>query len=326
VAREFGTDPRVVLIRQANGGKAAALNTAIAAATGEIFVCVDADTIFSPEAIGRLTRYFADPKLGAVAGNVRVGNADNLLTTWQSIEYTTSQNLDRRAYAMLNCITVIPGAIGAWRADVLREAGGYRTDTLAEDMDLTWRVRMAGWRMETDSEALAFTEAPDAMGPVFKQRFRWAYGTLQCLWKHRRALGRYGCFGGFALPTLWLFQIVFQALAPLVDLQLLVSLIAFALALTAVGPQELSPLPEATHALVQVGFLYGLFFLVELIAGIVAYRMERRSAWPLGWLFIQRFVYRQIMYGVVFKSFATALNGARTGWNKLDRKNTARAD
>jgi peptidoglycan-N-acetylglucosamine deacetylase len=323
----FADEPRVKLIAQKNGGKASALNAGLAIATGEVFVCVDADTILSPDAIRKLSRHFADPKMGAVAGNVRVGNADNLLTTWQSIEYTTSQNLDRRAYAVLNCVTVVPGAIGAWRASAIRSAGGYSSDTLAEDMDLTWRIRMADWRIATEGDAMAFTEAPDGIKPFFKQRFRWAYGTLQALWKHRRALGRFGFFGCFALPSLWLFQIVFQAIAPLVDLQLLISLVTFITALTtSTSTQELSPLPEATRTLIQIGFLYGLFFLAELASGIVAYRMERRPIWPLGWLFVQRFVYRQIMYGVIFKSFAVALNGARTGWGKLDRKNTARSD
>ena len=325
VQEAFAAESRVKLLTQSNGGKASALNTALTAATGEVLVCVDADTILSPDAIKLLVRHFADERVGAVAGNVRVGNTDNLLTTWQSIEYTTSQNLDRRAYSLLNCVTVVPGAIGAWRASALRNVGGYKTDTLAEDMDLTWRVRMDGWTIANESGAMAFTEVPDGVGPFFKQRFRWAYGTLQSLWKHRRALGHFGFFGWFALPTLWLFQIIFQAIAPLVDLQLGISLITFITAfVSASSVQELSPLPEATHTLIQIGFLYGLFFAAELISGIVAFRMERRSCWPLGWLFIQRFVYRQIMYAVIFKSFASALGGARAGWNKLDRKNSVR--
>ena len=186
---------------------------------------------------------------------------------------------------------------------------------------------MAGWKISTESAAMAFTEVPDGIRPFFKQRFRWAYGTLQSLWKHRRALGRFGFFGWFALPTLWLFQIIFQAIAPLVDLQLMISLVSFFKALIPTSTvQELSPLPEATHTLVQIGFLYGLFFLAELLSGLVAFRMERRSGWSLSWLFIQRFVYRQIMYAVSVKSFAAALGGARAGWNKLDRKNSVRTD
>ena len=321
VREAFATDPRVKLILKPNGGKASALNLAIEQSSGDVLVGVDADTQLAPDTITKLVSRFGDERIGAVAGNVRVGNAQNLLTIWQSIEYTTAQNLDRRAYAVLNAVTVVPGAIGAWRKSVVATAGGYQTDTLAEDMDLTWRIREAGYRIETENSALAFTEAPETLTAFFKQRFRWAYGTLQCLWKHRRSLGRYGWFGCFALPSLWLFQVIFMALAPLVDLQVVWSLLNFWWAWQAAGTAtELSPLPQATQNLTVVLTLYGLFFLVELITGLVAYRWERRAPWSLAWLFIQRFVYRQVMYGVVYKSIFTAIRGSRTGWNKLERR------
>ena len=166
-------------------------------------------------------RHFADPLVGAVAGNVKVGNRVNPLTYWQSIEYVTSQNLDRRAYATINSVTVVPGAVGAWRREAILQAGGYTSDTMAEDMDLTWRIRRIGWRIETESNAIGYTEAPDSFRALFRQRFRWAFGTLQSLWKHRRAMGRYGWFGTVMLPSLWLFQVAFQVLSPLVDLQIL---------------------------------------------------------------------------------------------------------
>jgi len=321
VREAFRDDPRVQLFTKPNGGKASALNLAIEHSTGEVLVGVDADTQLASDTISRLVSRMADEKIGAVAGNVRVGNAQNLLTIWQSIEYTTAQNLDRRAYAVLNAVTVVPGAIGAWRKSVVADVGGYQTDTLAEDMDLTWRIREAGYRIETENAALAFTEAPESLSAFFKQRFRWAYGTLQCLWKHRSSLGRFGWFGMFALPSLWLFQVVFMALAPLVDLQVGWSLLNFVWAYQAAGTAtELSPRPQATQNLMVVLTLYGLFFLVELITGMVAFRWERRKPWPLAWLFIQRFVYRQVMYGVVYKSLLTAIRGSRTGWNKLERK------
>jgi len=301
------------------------LNHALAESRNEILISVDADTQLPPETIGLLVRHFADPKIGAVAGNVQVGNMNNVVTTWQGIEYTTSQNMDRRAYGLLHCITVVPGAIGSWRKSAIVEVGGHQTDTLAEDMDLTWRLRIAGWVQETESEAFAYTEAPETIKTFFRQRFRWTYGTLQCLAKHRRALFKHGFFGWFALPVIWIFQIGFQVIAPLVDLQILISLLGFALALFAGGSsQESSPLGQSISNLKEAGVLYMVLFGVELLSALVAYRLERKRFASLWWLFLQRFVYRQIMYAVIYKSLMTALRGARQGWGKLDRTATVK--
>lgn len=319
--------PQVRLIRQPNQGKAAALNNAIQHATGEILIAHDADTLFLPATIPNLIRRFADPKVGAVAGNVKVGNRINVLTRWQAIEYITSQNLDRRAYALLNAVTVVPGAVGAWRREAVLQVGGYERDTMAEDMDLTWRLRRAGWRIVTANDAVGLTEAPDNLRGLFRQRFRWAYGTLQCLWKHRSALGRYGWFGWVMLPSLWLFQVLFQVLSPLVDLQVAWTLLNVGEAWITRGllRQDWQPLPQAVAALSQIGFLYALFFGIELLAGIVAFRLDRERMRLLWWLFWQRFVYRQLMYAVMIKSVLTALQGVRAGWSKLERKGTVQA-
>ncbi len=322
IQRHFSDDPRVCLITKENGGKASALNRGILQAEGEILLCIDADTQLPPDAVRLLIQGFKDPKVGAVAGNVRVGNVDGVLTTWQSIEYTTSQNVDRKAYALLNAITVVPGAIGAWRKEAVESVGGYSADTLAEDMDLTMRLRRAGWRQETESRAKAYTEAPDTFRGFFRQRFRWAFGTLQCLWKHRKAIGHDGFFGWVVLPLMWVFQILLQALAPLVDLQMLFSIVGFLRAWLVSGlyQSDWQPLTSASHSLIIMGFLYGLFFALELTAAIIAYRMDRERLGSLGWLFLQRFVYRQLMYGVMYRSLLRALTGRRQGWGKLDRK------
>ncbi len=328
VESAFSGDDRVTLLTQPNAGKAAALNHAIEVSKGEVLVCIDADTQIRPDAIGKLVRSFRDPEVGAVAGNIKVGNRVNLLTHWQSIEYITSQNMDRRAYALLNAVTVVPGALGAWRRQAIVAAGGYTQDTLAEDMDLTWRLRRAGWRIETDSDAIALTEAPDNLRGFFKQRFRWAYGTLQCLWKHRGALAHHGWFGWFALPTLWVFQIAFQALAPLVDLQLLFAATGFAKAWVTRGVyfRDWQPLAAATASLQMILGLYLLFFAVELTAAAFAYRMDREDPRGLWRLFLQRFVYRQVMYGVMYKSMVTAIQGLTHDWGKVERKATVTLD
>lgn len=327
VQRLSASHPQVRLICQPNQGKATALNNALRHANGEILIALDADTVFLPDTIPALVRRFVDPRVGAVAGNVKVGNCINVLTRWQAIEYITSQNLDRRAYALLNAVTVVPGAVGAWRREAVLQVGGYECDTMAEDMDLTWRLRRAGWRIETAHDAIGLTEAPDNLQGLFKQRFRWAYGTLQCLWKHRSALGRYGWFGWVMLPSLWLFQVLFQILSPLVDLQVAWTLINVGEAWLTRGllRQDWQPLPQAVAALTQIGFLYALFFAIELLASMVAFRLDRERMRLLWWLFWQRFVYRQLMYAVMIKSVLTALQGVRAGWSKLERKGTVQA-
>ncbi|HET7226016.1 MAG TPA: glycosyltransferase [Candidatus Eisenbacteria bacterium] len=320
-------DPRVRLLTQANAGKAAALNHALAEARGEVLVCLDADTVIASDALRKLVRHFADPEVGAVAGNVKVGNIVNVWTRWQSIEYVVSQNLDRRAYGMLNAIAVVPGAIGAWRRQAIAGVGGFLSDTLAEDMDLTWRLRLHGWRIANANDALGFTEVPDHLGALLRQRFRWTYGTLQCLWKHRDALGRHGWFGRVTLPTLWVFQIGYQLLAPLVDLQVLVTLVGVGTAYLsgAIVTREWRPLPEAVQACSSILTLFVFFFLLELAGAAVAYGLDRGRWRDLPWLFWQRFVYRQVMYIVAVQAIAKAVVGRRARWGKLERRGTARA-
>lgn len=323
VTREFAAHANVRLLRQENGGKASALNHGISAAGGEIIVALDADTLFLPDTISKLVRRFENPEIGAVAGNVKVGNRINPLTYWQAIEYVTSQNLDRRAYAALNSVSVVPGAVGAWRRTAIVQAGGYTTDTMAEDMDLTWRIRRNGWQIETDSDAIGFTEAPDTFRMLFRQRFRWAFGTLQSLWKHRSAVGRYGWFGRVMLPMLWLFQVVYQALSPVVDLQILWTLLTVLQAvLRGRLTHDWQPLPAALNSLYFIAFMYAFFFVVELAGAAVAFKLDREDGRMLMWLFWQRFLYRQLMYAVLLKSLKTAISGMRAGWGKLERKGT----
>ncbi|HKQ46229.1 MAG TPA: polysaccharide deacetylase family protein [Rhizomicrobium sp.] len=305
-----------------NGGKANALNVGLAHARGEVVVALDADTQFEKTTISRLVRWFTDPAIGAVAGNAKVGNRINTITRWQALEYIVAQNLERRALSALNTLTVVPGAVGAWRRDVLRALGGFPADTLAEDQDLTIAIQMQGYRVHFDSTAIAWTEAPDSVKTLAKQRFRWAYGTLQCLWKYRRITFNrsYGELGLVALPQVWLFQILLTTLAPVADLLLLWQL----------GAEYLNYSQHVgTYTgenLKIVGLYYAVFVLVDVLAGLAGFLLEKGEDWRLlAWLPLQRFGYRQIMYYVVLRSVWTALRGPFVGWGKLERHGTVKA-
>jgi cellulose synthase/poly-beta-1,6-N-acetylglucosamine synthase-like glycosyltransferase/spore germination protein YaaH/peptidoglycan/xylan/chitin deacetylase (PgdA/CDA1 family) len=321
VARKaFAGEPRVELMTFENGGKARALNRGLARARGEIIVALDADTLFPPDTLGRLARWFVDGRVGAVAGNAIVGNRLNLITRWQALEYVTAQNLERRALAALGAVTVVPGAVGAWRRSVLMDLGGYPADTLAEDQDLTLAVQRAGWRVEFDASARAYTEAPDTVGGLLKQRFRWSFGTLQCIWKHRAGLfnPKRPVLGFVAMPQIWLFQIFLTVAAPLVDLAI-VSSLAWAIYGRAFHPVEWSP-----DDFIRSVFYWAAFIFLDLSAGALGMALERKAPWQdLVWLPVQRFGYRQLMYYVVVKSVVSAIRGYRVGWGKLERRATA---
>lgn len=301
----FADDPRVVIVRKENGGKSSALNLALEMAHTEIVVCVDADTIIAPDAIRKLARHFINPKVGAVAGNIKVGNRTNPLAVWQSLEYITSQNFDRRAYAQLDSVPVIPGALGAWRRSAILEAGGYDSSTLAEDTDLTFRVRLLGYSTQTENEALAFTEAPDNVKALSKQRFRWAFGILQALWKHKDLLfkKKAGAMGCFVMPSMWVFSVGFQMLAPVVDIAVIWALVQ-------------------GRGMVVLMY-WAVLFILDLLASLVAFGLDNEDPRALVWLFWQRFFYRQFMYYIIWKSLVAALKGHSVGWGKLQRKNTA---
>ena len=323
VLQEYGNHPLVRVLRQENTGKAGALNHGILEARNEILVCLDADTQFAPDAIRLLTRHFHDPEVGAVAGNVKVGNRNSILTHWQSIEYVYNISLSRRAYAMLNAITVVAGAAGAWRKSVVLELGGYHGDTLAEDMDLTWRVRRAERRVLNEPKAIGYTEAPEDLKGLFKQRFRWAYGSLQCLWKHRSAIFHHGWFGWLGIPTVLIFQVGYELIAPIADLRALAAVVGFLHVLfSQSGTPEAAPLAATLFETGNVIVLYLAFFCIELGSTMIAFKLDRESWKPLWLLFIQRFVYRQIMYVVAYQALWRAVSGWRQGWGVLKRTGT----
>ncbi len=311
VQNHFADEPRVRVLTKPNGGKASALNVGLDRAGGNVLVCIDADTQLLPDAIRRLVAGFADEQVGAVAGNVRVGNAHNLLTRFQSIEYATSQNFDRRAYAVLNCITVVPGAIGAFRRSAMLAAGRFTTDTLAEDCDLTIRILRAGYRVTTANRAVAVTEAPETVRMLLKQRVRWCYGIMQTVWKHRDLLFRsqvnghdISGLGWLALPSLVLFQFGFPLLTLLAECQLAVAILL------------------GTWSVVLGWFV--AFLLVDTGVAALAYRLEGRSMGELVWLLPQRMVWRYLLFWVLLRAYANAIRGEIASWGVLKRTGRVR--
>ena len=308
VSKAFEGHPKVKVITKTNGGKASALNLGIEVSEGEYLVCIDADTQLKPDAVSQLMKKFSDEKVGAVAGNVKVGNEVNMITRWQSIEYITSQNFDRRAFDYLNCITVVPGAIGAFRKKAIVEAGAFTSDTLAEDCDLTMRLHRMGYTIRNCNDAISYTEAPESMKQFMKQRFRWSFGVMQCFWKHRDAVfnARYKNFGLIALPHILVFQMILPFLAPLADLVLILSLLAAAFNIIPVS---------AGHIVLY----YIIFSLVDMAGAALAFAYEKEDYRKLVWMIPQRFIYRQLMYYILFKSFNKALKGELQGWGVLKR-------
>ncbi|SDT76238.1 bifunctional polysaccharide deacetylase/glycosyltransferase family 2 protein [Actinoplanes derwentensis] len=298
--------PNVRVVRVPNGGKPNALNTGVALARHDLIVMVDGDTVFEPDSLRLLVQPFADPTVGAVAGNVKVGNRETTVALWQHIEYVIGFNLDRRLYEVMNCMPTVPGAIGAFRRTALAQVGGVSDETLAEDTDVTMAMCRAGWRVVYEEKARAWTEAPTTMEQLYRQRYRWSYGTMQAMWKHRGALldsGPSGRFGRVGLPFLALFGLALPMLAPVVDIMLVYGLVFWELGET-------------------VAAWFGMLAL-QLFTAAVAFRLDRESYRPLLRLPLQQFAYRQLMYLVLLQSATTALTGGRLRWHKLNRAGLA---
>nr|WP_294791506.1 glycosyltransferase [uncultured Mucilaginibacter sp.] len=308
VTKEYGNNPLVTILTKPNGGKASALNLGISQAKYDFTVCIDADTQLKNDAVYHLMTYFTDDEIGAVAGTVKVGNENNIITKWQAIEYITAQNMDRRAFDLINSITVIPGAIGAFRKSAIEQAGGFTSDTLAEDCDLTMRILKCGYIVRNAAEAIAYTEAPETLNGLLKQRFRWSFGVIQSFWKNRKALfnKKYKSFGMVGMPNILIFQIILPLFSPLADLMMILGLF--------------SDKPEKI-----LGY-YGLFVLIDFIVSIIAFRMEKEDYRKLIYIIPQRFIWRQLMYYILFKAIRRALKGELNAWGDLKRTGNVKGE
>ncbi len=310
---------RVLLLTKSNAGKADALNHALKFTDDEIYVGIDADTVIAPDAVSILVPHFADPKVGAVAGNAKVGNRVNLWTRWQALEYITSQNFERRALNVFGAVSVVPGAIGAWRVSSVRQAGGYHTDTVAEDADLTMSLLENGWRVVNEDRALAYTEAPTNANGLMRQRFRWSFGILQAVWKHGAAIRRRSRLGWIALPNIIIFQILLPLVSPFIDLMFIFGALTYAVS------RYFHPASADPSSFERLVFYFLMFLAIDFVTSSLAFLLERKvkgsgeDAQLLLHLWLQRFSYRQLFSAVLLKTLKRAIDGKPFAWDKLER-------
>jgi cellulose synthase/poly-beta-1,6-N-acetylglucosamine synthase-like glycosyltransferase/peptidoglycan/xylan/chitin deacetylase (PgdA/CDA1 family)/spore germination protein YaaH len=327
VAREEFADAiargRVTVLRQENGGKARALNYGLQFVSEDIYIGIDADTLIAHDAISYLLPHFQDARLGALAGNAKVGNRVNLWTRWQALEYITSQNFDRRALNTFSAVCVVPGAIGAWRTGAVLAVGGYKTDTVAEDADLTMALLQNGYKVEYEDRALAYTEAPTTADGLMRQRFRWSFGILQAVWKHRSAFARKGALGYVALPNIVIFQILLPLVSPFIDIMFVVGALKYLIWDKHFHPETADP-----ASFDQLLLFFLMFLVIDFIASVIAFSLERRHGrdrrdwWLLGHVWLQRFAYRQLFSIVLIKTLRRAIDGRHFSWDKLERTAT----
>ncbi len=310
---------RLTVLTKPNAGKAEALNFALPHLDEEIYAGIDADTVIAHDAVARLVPLFANPKIGAVAGNAKVGNKVNLWTRWQALEYITSQNFERRALDLFDVVVVVPGAIGAWRTSLVNAGGGYHSNTVAEDADLTMNILEQGYSSIYEDQALAFTEAPVTADGLMRQRFRWSFGILQAIWKHRGAFTKHKALGLFALPNTLLFQILLPLVSPLIDLMFIAGVLNYFI------DKHFHPETTSSASFYKLLIFFLAFLMIDFVTSAIAFALERKhpaskgDGWLLFHIWIQRFTYRQVFSVVLFKTIKRAIDGKPFTWDKLDR-------
>jgi peptidoglycan-N-acetylglucosamine deacetylase len=310
---------RLTVLSKPNGGKADALNYALERIDEELYVGIDADGVIAHDAIANLVPHFANPKIGAVAGNAKVGNRVNLWTRWQALEYITSQNFERRALDLFDVVMVVPGAIGAWRTFAVKAGEGYHSNTVAEDADLTMNLLEQGYSVIYEDQALAFTEAPVNADGLMRQRFRWSFGILQAIFKHKGAISKHRAMGLFALPNILIFQIILPLVSPLIDLMFVVGVFHYLI------DKHFHPETASTDSFYKLLAFFAAFLVIDFAASALAFALERKhpaskgDGWLLFHIWIQRFTYRQLFSVVLFKTVKRAIDGKPFNWDKLER-------
>jgi len=294
----YASAGKIVLLSRLQGGKAAAVNTGILAATGEIIVVIDADVLIERDVISKLAVHFDDPTVAAVSGNIKVGNRVNILTKIQALEYVRDLSLRRRAFDILDTMPVIPGATGAFRKAALERVGGMDRDTVVEDMDLTLRIVKAAEDVRFEGNARSYTEAPENLGAWIRQRRRWYGGTLQAFLKHREKWWRFGPLSVIGFP--WLVMSMF--FIPFIELTSLTLLFLY-----------------MYEQLFWGVFLASISFLVvEFSLSAMAVFVDGEDRKLILYTPFYVFFYRFLADIVRLRSYAEVLMG-RAGWHRTGR-------
>ena len=180
--------PTIRYRRQANGGKARALNAGLALASGEIVVTVDADSVMAPDFLDEIARYLARHDVAAVAGNVVIGNRHRAIGLVQQLEYLYGFFF-KRAEAVMGAVYIVGGAAAAYRRRIIQELGGFDESIITEDIELSTRLQRHGHRVGYAADAVVHTEGPSRLGGLCRQRLRWKHGRLLTFHKHRSLFG-----------------------------------------------------------------------------------------------------------------------------------------
>ncbi|HJT18698.1 MAG TPA: glycosyltransferase [Thermoanaerobaculia bacterium] len=293
----------VSVFRKENSGKADTLNYGIRRSKAQIVVCMDSDSRLTPEALRYAVYHFNDPHVGAVAGNVKVINRHNIWTKLQALEYIEGLNIVRNAQAFWRTVNVVPGPMGIFRREAIESVGFYDSDTFAEDFDMTVKILAAGWKIDYEPLAVAYTEAPEGLLDIIKQRYRWTRGVLQALRKQRHLLTR--SEGNITTP-LSLWYMIFEGLVwPAMNIFSNLFFVWIAL----------------IYGMTKLLLLWWLMLTVlDILIALYAILMEREDLTLVFYSIFYRFFY--ILIIDVCKLFATLeeLVGLDMSWGKLARK------
>jgi cellulose synthase/poly-beta-1,6-N-acetylglucosamine synthase-like glycosyltransferase len=307
VKNHFGGHPLVQLVHQSNKGKSAALNRGMSISKSEIIVTIDADTFVRSDAIENIITYFHDDRVAAVAGHIKVGNRVNLLTDMQYFEYVAIWDNDRAFSDKINGILIVPGALAAYRRSAVNAVGGFKSEVIAEDTELTLRLLYNNYVLRNAREAVAYTEAPDNLKMFFRQRVRWTTGLTQGLVKHNKKLFTHSnkWLAGLILPYTWLFRVIFPFLLPLVDYYFIYC--CFFL--------------KEYAALIW----WPLIILMEAFANTYLLNRYGERVVFFKTVVLQR-LYRHLLFCNYWIIFAKGLNGTLFRWRKITRKGNVRIE
>jgi len=303
--QRYETNSRVIVVTKKNGGKASALNMGLNLAKGEVIFFVDADGIFAPDTISKMLSGFCSEDVGAVCGNDSPVNLDKLLTQLACLQNHVGTGFVRRALSTIDCLPVVSGNIGAFRYSTLEKTGPFLEGFIGEDIELTWRVHKAGYKVVFQPLAIVHAEVPSTIMGLWKQRVRWARGLLKTAYIHRDMLfnPRYGLFA-FYLPI----NLTSMIIIPVLQLMAII-LLPILLFL------NISPIPLGWMSI--LGWL-GLFF--AFFASLFAIALDRARI-DLKYLYVIPLwvPYSLMMDAVMLWAIILEMRGEEAKWNKLDR-------